>query len=125
MSKLKYWLPSLIWMLIIYSFSAQPSLRASAVAWQDFYIRKAAHIGEYFILSFLYYYALTKSAQISRARRLVFTIFLAVIYAITDEFHQSFVFDRTGKIIDVFIDSFGVLLASASIFFRKNHPIAK
>lgn len=125
MSKLKYWLPALIWMLIIYSFSAQPSLRASAVAWQDFYIRKAAHIGEYFILAILYFYAFTKSTSLSRPKRLLFTLILAVIYAITDEFHQTFVFDRTGKIVDVFIDGMGVLAATTALRFWRNNPIAK
>ncbi|MEK9200859.1 MAG: VanZ family protein [Patescibacteria group bacterium] len=125
MQKLKYWLPSIVWMLLIYSFSATPSLRASAIAWQDFYIRKAAHIGEYFILSVLYFYALTKSTSFSRPKRLIYTLILAVIYAFTDEFHQTFVFDRTGKIIDVFIDTLGILTASIALFFWKNQPIAK
>ncbi len=125
MHKLKYWLPALVWMLIIYSFSAQPSLRASAVAWQDFYIRKAAHIGEYFILSVLYFYAFTKSTSLSRPKRLLFTMILAVAYAITDEFHQTFVFDRTGKTIDVFIDTMGILAATLALRLWRGSPIAK
>ncbi len=41
---------------------------------------------------------------------IVGSFFLALSWAAIDEFHQSFVFGREGKIIDIGIDGIGILL---------------
>jgi VanZ family protein len=107
MSKFVYWLPTLIWMAIIFSFSAQPSLHASSVDWQDLVIKKSAHFGEYFILAVLVNYSLRRTTQFSRSKRLIYTILFILIYAGSDEFHQLFTPGRESRIRDVAIDVFG------------------
>lgn len=40
-------------------------------------------------------------------------IILAIFYALSDEFHQMFVPGRHASMGDIFLDSFGILIASA------------
>ena len=69
--------------------------------------RKILHMSEYFILAILFYrvYILYKIKQIY-----LLTFLSAVLYAISDEFHQLFT-GRTGTIVDVLFDSIGILFA--------------
>ena len=69
--------------------------------------RKILHMSEYFILAILFYrvYILYKKKQIY-----LLTFLSAVLYAISDEFHQLFT-GRTGTIVDVLFDSIGILFA--------------
>ena len=51
----------------------------------------------------------------------IISIFLSFLYACSDEVHQLFIVERTGRILDVFIDTLG---ASTGVFlyyflFRK------
>ena len=41
---------------------------------------------------------------------------LAALYAVTDEFHQTFVPSRQGQIVDVFIDSLGAALGLFAVW---------
>ena len=108
MKKILLWLPSIVWVLVIFGFSAQPTLRVSSVNWQDFVLRKTAHFLEYFILYFLFLVPLKKSHHTA--------LLLAILYACTDEFHQLFVIGREGRIRDVIIDSLG---ASFGWYFSR------
>ncbi len=65
-------------------------------------VRKAAHITEFAVL-----YALLRRAGLSTAKSAVF----AVLYAVSDEYHQTFIPTRYGCATDVLIDSAGVALA--------------
>ena len=119
--KVFYWLPTLFWMVVIFGFSAQPSLHASSVGWLDFIIKKSAHITEYFILGLLLYFSLKNTTNLSTGKSLILIIIIGLVYASSDEFHQTFVSGREGRIRDVLIDSLG-LLASAkflTFFSRK------
>lgn len=121
-----YWLPLFVWMLLIFTFSAQPSLRISSVNWQDFIFRKIAHIIEYLILSYLSFRAFHYGSGLSRSTGLILAFFLTLIYAITDEFHQTRIPDRDGRLRDVAIDTIGNLIAvmglSSGRFKRIEDP---
>jgi VanZ family protein len=54
-------------------------------------------------------------------RALFVSAVIAVIYAISDEYHQTFVPFREGTIRDVFIDSIGVFLVYLFLRQRYNH----
>ena len=69
-------------------------------------LRKLAHMTEFGLLWFLWWRALGYGNRAVPAA-------IAIGYAITDEIHQSFVEGRHGAIVDVLIDSAGVLLAIA------------
>lgn len=76
-------------------------------------IRKLAHITEYFILGILTINCL-KDYKINYLY--VSSILFCIIYACSDEFHQLFISGRSGTIIDVLIDSIGIILG---IFIYK------
>jgi VanZ family protein len=106
--RIYYWLPTILWMAFIFGFSAQPSLHASSVSWQDFLIKKSAHVTEYFILGLFLNFSLKNSTKLSLRQRLLLLIIIGLVYAVSDEFHQTFIAGREGRIRDVLIDSLGV-----------------
>lgn len=97
-------------MALIFFLSAQPDLDSGLGVW-DTILRKLAHITEYAVLTLLWGWALRPLTD--RFAALAATI--ALLYAATDEFHQSFVTGRTGTPMDVVIDALGVVLAMALI----------
>ena len=104
-------------MALIFYLSSIPSLRSS-FDW-DYLYRKLAHCGEYAVLSFLYYRALDRGANRDAVGWPAWS--LGVLYAATDEFHQTFVPGRAGELSDVLLDSLGCL---AGIFlYRMKHSM--
>jgi len=113
---LKFWLPVLIWAGIIFFFSSIPDLKSGLE--QDFLLRKIAHILEFAILSFLLIRALNKE-KLSIKRIAIYSFIFAIFYALTDEYHQSFVWGRQGSLRDVGIDGIGIFLM-AILWYYKN-----
>lgn len=72
-------------------------------------IRKNAHAFEYFVLAILlgYIFLQFKFKGINAA---VYILFACLLYAVIDEFHQSFVPGRTSLVSDVLIDFLGSIL---------------
>jgi VanZ family protein len=102
--RLGLWLPPLVLMGVIFAVSAQPSLD-SGLGLIDHIGRKLIHFGEYALLCFLWWRALRNVTNPRRAALLAFV--LASGYAITDEFHQTFVEGRHGTPLDWLIDTAG------------------
>jgi VanZ family protein len=102
------WLAVVLWMGVIFAFSATPSLRSPFEPFFDFILRKLAHMAEYGVLTALLFTALR--IHITRdGRALLIAALVAVLYAFSDEWHQSFVPGREGSLRDVSIDALGVL----------------
>ena len=102
---LQRWLPVVLWMWVMWHFSAQPSLMATEVDWLDFVIKKSAHLGEYAILFLLSYRAFGGK---NRAAQKAFL--LGLIYAFSDETHQMFTPGRTALLRDVMVfDGLGLI----------------
>jgi VanZ family protein len=149
---LKYWLPVLVWMGLIFTASgdagsAQHSSRllGPLVLWlfphatpEALYVvscvvRKGAHVTEYAILALLVWRALRRPAwpdprpwHWPDALR---TLLVVVLYAASDEFHQSFVPSREATVRDVLIDTAGGSLALLLLWAlhswqsrRQHHP---
>lgn len=93
------WVPVLVWAAVIFALSSIPSLGTGLGTW-DLILRKLAHITEYAILALL----------LRRAVATPVAFAAAVLYAISDEFHQTFVHGREGRPRDVLIDTVGVVL---------------
>jgi VanZ family protein len=73
-----------------------------------FLIRKAGHFSEYAILALLAARAFrTSIRRMLRSRWFWASLTLVVVYALADEFHQSFIPSRTASIYDSLIDSLG------------------
>jgi VanZ family protein len=99
---------SLAWMGLIFFLSDQPHLPRAPEPWLDTVLKKAGHALLYGVLAYLYWGALGGDGT-RRTRPLAWG--LAVLYAISDEMHQSFVPGRTPAATDVLIDGMGAALA--------------
>ena len=110
------WLPPLVLMGLIYFFSAQPSLD-SGLGWVDTVGRKLIHFGEYALLCFLWSRLLRTAMPDRRAALAAFLI--SILYAATDELHQSFVDGRNGTPVDWLIDSAGAAAAALAVTARR------
>ena len=100
---MRLWLPVLAWAAVIFAFSSIPSLSTDLGVW-DLVLRKLAHATEYAILGALLVRAL---------RRWPAAFALGVLYAVTDELHQTFVPGRAGRPLDVLIDTVGLAIGIA------------
>lgn len=107
--KISAWVSVLAWMIIIFSLSAMEGSASQGYSLFYFLERKTFHVIEYFILSSLLYLAYLQSFFWKKAIWL--SALCALLYASSDEWHQTFVFGRTGLPRDVLIDTVGILLA--------------
>jgi VanZ family protein len=90
------WLPAIVIMAVIFGFSSVPSSEMTSFGFWDMFVRKSGHMLGYGLLALAYWYGL----QFNR-RRMWLALLLAMFYALTDEFHQSFVPGRHPSWVDV------------------------
>ncbi len=150
-------LPALLMMYIIFSFSAQPgevsgnlsykisyeiietksellseNLSSEEIAYKadgiHYYVRKAAHMTEYFLLAI----AISFPLYVYGVRGIWLMLLAGIVcvgFAGLDEYHQSFVDARTPAVKDVGIDSIGafigILLVQAFCWSVLNNPNKK
>lgn len=133
-----------IWMGVIFYLSHQPASASSAlsggiVEWilrlfpfdlneeiVHYFVRKSAHFTAYFVLGVLLMHAV-------RVKRLIIgigvSLFISVLYAASDEFHQTFIPGRSGEVRDVLIDSvgafFGIIIYVAAILYWSYRKTAR
>ncbi|MDQ3571958.1 MAG: VanZ family protein [Actinomycetota bacterium] len=98
-------------MALIFYGSAQPSVGPELPAWT----RIAAHFTEYAVLAALWIWALRPSLG---RRALGVAALISILYAISDEYHQSFVDGRDSDPLDVLADSLGIAAASLLAYLR-------
>jgi len=102
MKKIVRFLPSIIWMGIIFYFSSRQTTGIGGDSyWGRFLILKSFHIIEYGILAMLLFFAFNRQKN---------TILFSIIYAFSDELHQAFVDGRTATFRDIFFDLSGIFL---------------
>lgn len=92
-------------MALIFFLSAQPNL-GTDLGLIDLIGRKIAHASVYAALTLLWWWAFIPQRPGKRA--LLLAVAISFLYAVSDEFHQSFVDGRVGSPIDVAIDSVGI-----------------
>lgn len=140
-----YTVLTLLWIIIIFSFSLQPAdtsrnMSAGVGHWLvellptafvqkmstmpqeqleflHFLLRKAGHFSEYFVLGILS--MLTLSRTELKYKKFCGVVF-CVLVASVDETIQLFVSGRSGQISDVVLDGFGAMCGIAMIFLL-NH----
>ena len=96
--------PLLLWLF--------PRISEEQIGVAHFMVRKAAHFTEYGILALLAVRAFSNSSHgVLRRQWFWFSFLLIAVYALSDEFHQSFVPSRTASIYDSLIDMSGGLTA--------------
>jgi VanZ family protein len=105
-SLLNRWGPAILMMLIIFAFSATPAKDLPNFNWADILVKKGGHMLGYGLLALSYLRGLRGRSDNDR-RASILAWGLAVLYAVTDEFHQSFVLGRHPSAVDVVIDGIG------------------
>ena len=113
-----YWLPVLAWMGLIFLTSSRSNLPSAPEPLLDVLIKKTLHFAAYGILAFWWWRALSHAGLPGRWAVLG-GLLAAILYATTDEYHQTFVPDRHGQLQDVLIDSAGAALGSTLIWRRQ------
>ena len=127
MRKLSYWLPPFLWMAAIFIFSTDlfsagntggivakivlwlaPTMSEAGIQTAHFLIRKAGHFMVYAVLAFLLIRAFRAGSALRWRRQWAsYSFFIVGIYALLDEYHQTFTTSRTGSIYDSMIDLTG------------------
>ena len=100
------WLPPLAWMGLNFVLSAQSNLPRAPGPWLDTLLKKTGHALSYGVLAWLYQRALRQRIRAPTTLRVV-SIALAVAYGLSDEYHQTFVPGRRGRLLDVAVDGVG------------------
>ncbi|HEX5398904.1 MAG TPA: VanZ family protein [Verrucomicrobiae bacterium] len=141
---MKYWLPVLLWMAVIFSASADshsyqhseevmglfepllhwlfPSLSPKSIGLIHEVARKCCHLTVYAVLALLVWRAVHASKSGLPAwswPKVGGTLLVVLLYAASDEFHQSFVPTRTAHVTDVLIDTSGGALALFGLWIWK------
>jgi len=109
-----------LWCAMIFFFSNIPNLSSGLE--QDFALRKIAHMGEFFVLAFLFW-VVVKRKKAGRGLTFLVVFLCALDYAILDEIHQLFVMGRSGNIFDVCIDGIGILLATMILWLMQSKKV--
>lgn len=116
--KMKYWLPSILWMGVIFYLSSRTGgqLHSFFPFIQNF---NWGHLLAYFILGMLVYFALYKTTKV---KYIAFgALLICVFYGMSDEFHQAFVPTRTPDVFDLMNDTIGSILGIFLIRWRTNN----
>lgn len=139
---IKFWLPVLLWMTLIFSASSDahssehssrffepilhwlfPQMAQSRVDEIHHVFRKCGHLTEYAVLALLLWRALHASANSLPTwswPKVGGTLLLVCFYAATDEYHQRFVATRTPQVSDVFIDTIGGAIGLLALWFFQH-----
>jgi VanZ family protein len=136
---IEQWFPLVLWLCFIFwmstgLFSSEntfssvrtvleflfPNLSAREVLLIHAMMRKSAHVFEYFVLGLLLFRVFHIPGARWRWRWCFFAVIGVVLWALGDEFHQSFVANRTSSIMDVGIDTAGGILSQmvCAILYR-------
>jgi VanZ family protein len=116
MSKLVRWIPAILVMAIIFVSSATPSTRLPNYGFWDTLVKKGGHMTGYGLLAGAYWYGLGFDRKKGWLAWL-----LAVLYAATDELHQSFTPGRHPSPVDVLLFDGGgaaIALTALTAWFR-------
>jgi VanZ family protein len=129
------WLPSIAWAILISlvstdSFSAGhtsvyilpvlhwlfPHANAETLSRLHYLIRKSAHFTEYFVFSIILLRAIRGGVQGWHFRWAIAALAIAAGYSALDEFHQSFVPNRTASPWDSLLDTAGAATAQVLMY---------
>lgn len=94
---------------IIFSLSSLPAARIPFFGEYDVLLKKSGHALGYAGLGIAYFIALPP--RLATRYRWLLALIMAILFALSDEFHQSLVEGRTSSLRDVLIDSGGAAVA--------------
>jgi len=108
---IRAWLPAILWAGTLFFLSAQSSLPAIAPTVPNF--DKVEHFGVYGLLGILVFDAVRRSSVLVLPKAALVAILITSAYGASDEFHQSFVPNRSCDVWDWTADTFGGILGVA------------
>jgi VanZ like family len=108
-------------------FTNEAAFRAFVAFWgySWFAIVKGWHAAEFAILFVLVLLSLDRLAGSRPRRNIVVAFMLCLLFAVSDEYHQTFVPGRGGTCTDVAIDTLGISLAALIASRRRDRPSFK
>ena len=111
---LKFWLPVYLYAALIFFYSC---LSQPALVLQILHADKLLHLVEYAILGYLIARAAKNSANSGLSAHFrIFAVTVALVYGLSDEFHQYFVPGRHTEALDIMADGLGAFLGQ--LFLR-------
>ena len=114
------WLPALLMMVGIFLVSSRSPSELPDFGWADAIVKKGGHAIGYALLALLYW----RAFDLKKEKRWVAWL-LAVAYAVTDEFHQSFVPGRHPSLWDVILfDNVGTLISLSLADYSKQKRLS-
>jgi VanZ family protein len=99
------WGPAILMIGLIFVFSSIPMKIQPELDWLTL-LKKGGHLLGYALLAL----ALQRGLQLRGWKGITAILCCVLIFALSDEFHQSFVFGRNPSLIDVGIDLLGAAL---------------
>ena len=134
-----YWAPLAVWLAAIFYFSTdamsaahtsrfvEPLIRRLLpdASYETVYavhvaVRKCGHVAEYALLALLAFRAVRSGRpEPFRPRWAVAALTITALYALVDEYHQTFVSSRTGNLEDAAIDVVGAGAALVALAWAR------
>jgi len=107
-----------------YVFRDEASFRAFATFWgySWFAIVKGWHAAEFAILFMIAISVLDRLTGSCSRRNVALTLAFSLLFAVSDEYHQTFVPRRGGTATDVVIDGLGASVAALIAWRRRGLP---
>jgi VanZ family protein len=117
---------SVVWMSLIFILSSMPGDELGPDMLTINLIKKAGHVVIFGVLTALYYSLFQGRKRLADTGGFLFilSLFLTVLYAISDEYHQSFTLGRHSSGYDVIIDACGAIMALSLLYKLKNRKNA-
>ena len=94
---------------------SSPAEKKSIIESLQFFIRKGTHFSIYALLAVLFFLPFSQ-CTFHRSKKYFISFLCTVLYAMSDEYHQTFVPGRSGEIRDVLIDSCGALFGLLFVY---------
>jgi VanZ family protein len=106
-------------MAVIFLASSTPGDELPQFGAFDFSFKKGGHTLGYALLALGFLRGLAWKRQTSR-RSMIFAVLFSFLYALSDEFHQTFTPGRTPSVLDVLIDTTGAVVGVAGWTFIRD-----
>ena len=114
-----------LWLGVIFYLSSKSlNVFVTTDVWA-FILRKLAHMFEFAVLTYLIFRILGETEKRHVNWNLFWSLVFSILYAVSDEYHQSFVLGRVGTYKDVLIDSSGSLIAVWLCYLHCRHKKIK
>lgn len=138
---MRWWWPALVWAALIFNFSTDsfssehtsrfilpllhwlfPAAQPATLETTHFFLRKCAHVAEYFLFGLLILRGIRGARRGWRMEWGLTAVAAAAGWAALDELHQAFIPSRGPSMIDVLIDACGAvagqIVFATGVFLR-------